>query len=59
MQVVREELVVELLNRLASSFCSVPSCVNYLVCGCSSVNIPSSHLTPHSFGQFGVIHKLV
>lgn len=57
-QVVRGEVVV-LLNRFESPFHSEPSHIHYLVCGCSSVNALSSHITPHLYGQAGVIHKLV
>lgn len=58
MQVVRGEVVV-LLNRFESPFHSEPSRIHYLVCGCRSVNALSSHITPHLYGQVGVIHKLV
>lgn len=57
-QVVRGELV-GWLNRFESSFHGIPSCMSYLICVCSLVNALSSHITPHLYGLFGVILKLV
>lgn len=40
---VRVVLLVVLLKRFAD-FCGVLSCINYLICGCNSVNAPNGHL---------------
>lgn len=58
MHVVSGELVVVLLNRVASPFHSVHWCIQFF-CAHSSVNSPSSNLTPHLYEQFGVRSKLV
>lgn len=55
---VRVILLVVLLKGCAD-FCRIPSCINYLICGCSSLNAPNWHLAQHLNGQLGIIDKLV